>query len=190
MSDDKGPEAAAATPAKTAMNPLVLVLIASLVTAVTVGGGLYFALASKVEHAASASDDAEEEAATEAAVGKKGKGKTKAKEAKKGPALYTKLDPPFVVNFEAKGIMRFLQITVEVMTRDPGTVELLQQHDPMIRNNLLLLFGNQNFEKINSMEGKEALRAEALKSIAESIKTEGGKPKNVEQLYFTSFVMQ
>jgi flagellar FliL protein len=190
MSDESETAAATPAPAKKGMNPLVLVMIASLVTAATVGGGLYFALGSKVQH--SAEDvDAEEEAAAEVApVKKAAKGKASSKMAKKGPALYVKLDTPFVVNFEAKGIMRFLQITVELMTRDPQTVELLKMHEPMIRNNLLMLFGNQNFEKLNSMEGKEALRAEALKSIGESLKSEGGKANKIEQLYFTSFVMQ
>jgi flagellar protein FliL len=166
-----------------ASNPLMLVMIASLITAVTVGGGLYFALASKVEHAANA---AAEQADEESEPG----AKKKAKAHSTAPALYVKLDPPFVVNFEAKGIMRFLQITVEVMTRDKTTVDLLKQHDPLIRNNLLMLFSNPDFEKINTLEGREALRAEALKSIGEAVKSEGGKPKNVEQLYFTSFVMQ
>jgi flagellar FliL protein len=165
-------------------------MLASLVTASTVGGGMYFALASKVEHAAAAADEGDEEAVDEAPTPKKkAKGKN-AKEDKKEPAIYTKLDPPFVVNFEAKGIMRFLQIQVEVMSRDKETVELLKAHDPLIRNNLLMLFSNQNFDKINSLEGREALRTEALKSIGEAIKSEGGKPKKVEQLYFTSFVMQ
>jgi flagellar protein FliL len=184
MSDEGATESAA--PAKSG-NPLVLVLISSLVTAATVGGGLYFALASKVEHAAAA---AEEAAAEEADASPAAKKKTKNKNKNKGEALYAKLDPPFVVNFEAKGIMRFLQIQVEVMTRDPETVDLLKIHDPLIRNNLLMLFSNQNLEKISSSEGREALRQEALKSIGEAIKSEGGKPKNVENLYFTSFVMQ
>ena len=35
------------------------------------------------------------------------------------PARYVTLDPPFVVNFEAESAVRFLQITVSVMTRDP-----------------------------------------------------------------------
>jgi flagellar FliL protein len=180
MSDDAATDSQA--PAK-ASNPLVLVLIASLVTAVTVGGGLYFALASKVESAAAAAEEASEEDGAEGAASKKN-----AKH--KGEALYVKLDPPFVVNFEAKGIMRFLQIAVEVMTRDTATVELLKKHDPLIRNDLLMLFSNQDFAKINSVAGREALRVEALKSISEALKSEGGKPKNVEQLYFTSFVMQ
>ena len=189
MSDEAATEAAA--PAKKAANPLVLVMIASVVTAATVGGGLYFAMASKIEHAAAAASEAEEEATAEdGAAKKKDKAKAKGKQEKKDPAVYVKLDPPFVVNFEAKGIMRFLQIQVELMTRDPQTVELLNQHEPMIRSNLLMLFGNQTFEKINSAEGKETLRTEALKSITDSLKSEGGKANKVEQLYFTSFVMQ
>jgi flagellar FliL protein len=180
MSDDAATDSQA--PAK-ASNPLVLVLVASLVTAVTVGGGLYFALASKVESAAAAAEEANQ---GESAGGADSKKKAK----NKGEALYVKLDPPFVVNFEAKGIMRFLQIAVEVMTRDAATVDLLKKHDPLIRNDLLMLFSNQDFAKINSVAGREALRVEALKCISEALKSEGGKPKSVEQLYFTSFVMQ
>jgi len=33
-----------------------------------------------------------------------------------GPALYVALDPPFVTNFEAEQLVRFLQVTVQVMT--------------------------------------------------------------------------
>ena len=51
-----------------------------------------------------------------------GKHDPNAKEAKKeeGPKLppkYINLDPPFVVNFEAQSSVRFLQVTVGVMTR-------------------------------------------------------------------------
>src|SRR5687768_14114465 len=134
MSDEAATESSA--PAKQS-NPLVLVLISSLVTAGAVGGGLYFALASKVENAAAAAEEAQE--------GESGDSKKKSAKSK-SEALYVKLDPPFVVNFEAKGIMRFLQISVEVMTRDSATVELLKKHDPLIRNNLLMLFSNQDFE--------------------------------------------
>ena len=39
----------------------------------------------------------------------------------KGPPLYVALDPPFVVNFEAEQLVRFLQVTVQVMSRDQPT---------------------------------------------------------------------
>src|SRR5690349_19427999 len=55
----------------------------------------------------------------------------KAKDAEpKAPAIYVALDPPFVVNFEAEQLVRFLQVTVQVMSRDPATVEILKANDP------------------------------------------------------------
>jgi flagellar FliL protein len=76
------------------------------------------------------------------------------------------------------------------MTRDQGTADLVKQHDPVIRNDLLLLLSNQTYETISSREGKENLRAEALQVVAKAIEAEGGEGEKVEQLYFTSFVMQ
>lgn len=165
MSD--APAAAAPAPAK--KKPLVLIAMV-LIVALAAGGGVYFFLGK--------SDTAE--------------AKEHGKDAKepKLPAAYVKLDPPFVVNFEAKGLMRFLQVTVEVMTRDPVTAELIKKNDPMIRNDLIMLFGGQSYETISTREGKEKLRADALATVGKVIDTEGGDAKKVEQLFFTSFVMQ
>jgi flagellar protein FliL len=107
-----------------------------------------------------------------------------------GPPLYVALDPPFVVNFEASQLVRFLQITVQLMSRDPETVEMIKANDPVIRNDLLLLFGNQSYDVIATREGKEKLREQALEAVRKIIKSAGGKSERVEAVYFTSFVMQ
>jgi flagellar protein FliL len=114
----------------------------------------------------------------------------KAKEEPKLPALYVALDPPFVVNFEAEQMVRFLQVTVQVMSRDPATVELIKTNDPVVRNDLLLLLGNQSYTTISSREGKEKLRQEALEAVRKVVTNAGGKAEKVEAVYFTSFVMQ
>jgi flagellar protein FliL len=114
----------------------------------------------------------------------------KAKEAEKLPALYVALDPPFVVNFEAEQLVRFLQVTVQVMSRDPATVELIKTNDPVVRNDLLLLLGNQSYQTISSREGKEKLRLLALDAVRKVVTHAGGKAEKVEAVYFTSFVMQ
>jgi flagellar FliL protein len=106
------------------------------------------------------------------------------------PPLYVALDPPFVVNFEGDQLVRFLQITVQVMTRDPATVELLKANDPVVRNDLLLLFANQKYEVVAARAGKEKLRSDALAEIRHVVESGGGKPQAIEQVYFTSFVMQ
>ncbi len=106
------------------------------------------------------------------------------------PPLYVALDPPFVVNFEGDQLVRFLQVTVQIMTRDPATVELLKANDPVVRNDLLLLFGNQKYEVLATRDGEEKLRTEALAAVRHVVQGAGGKPDHIEQVYFTSFVMQ
>jgi len=114
-------------------------------------------------------------------------------EAKKEPAkppVYVALDPPFVVNFEGEQLVRFLQVTVQVLTREPETAELLKVNDPVVRNDLLMLFANQKYEVVAQRDGKENLRMDALKTIRHIVETNGGKPGSIENVYFTSFVMQ
>ena len=178
MADAPKLEAAPEAPKPKKKGALIMILVA--VVALAIGGGAAFFLVGKSDNA----EAADSEDGGKDAKGKKGEAKPKE------PAQYVKLDPPFVVNFEAKGLMRFLQVTVEVMTRDPETVELIKKNDPMIRNDLILLFGNQKYESISTREGKEQLRADALKVVAKVIGEEGGKAEKVEQLFFTSFVMQ
>lgn len=167
MSD--APAAPEAPPAK---SKLLVILLCSVLAAGAAGGGVFFMTAKK----------GGEEAAQAQADDSKGSAKA--------PAVYVKFDPPFVVNFENKGMMRFLQVSVEVMTRDPLTADVIKQHDPKLRNDLLMLLGGQSYETISSREGKERLRTDALKVVADVIVGEGGKAESVEQLYFTSFVMQ
>lgn len=105
------------------------------------------------------------------------------------PAVYIPIDPAFVVNFASQGKARFLQITVEVMTRDAEVPEQVKLHMPVIRNNLVLLFSAQSYDHVSTLEGKEALREEALEVIQAILEEETGDP-GIEAVYFTSFVMQ
>lgn len=117
---------------------------------------------------------------------------SKAAEAHKplSPPLYLALDPPFVVNFQADQLVRFLQVSVQVMSRDPKTLDLLKANDPVLRNDLLILLANQKYAVISTPAGKEQLRADALTAIRKDLVQAGGDPKLVEAVYFTSFVMQ
>jgi flagellar protein FliL len=168
MSDAPADADAAPAPAK---SKLLIIIACAVLAAGAAGAGIFF-MTSKGGDEAAQGDAAD------------------ASEQAKAPAVYVKFDPPFVVNFENKGTVRFLQVSCEVMTRDPLTADLIKQHDPKLRNDLLMLLGGQTYETISSREGKEKLRGEALKAVADIIVAEGGKAETVEQLYFTSFVMQ
>lgn len=105
------------------------------------------------------------------------------------PANYISLDPAFVVNLEDEQSARFLQVQIEVMTRDKHAVEEVTRHLPRIRSALLLLLGQQKAAVLQTREGKEALQAQVLTEIQNILKAETGEPA-VEAVYFTSFVIQ
>ena len=107
-----------------------------------------------------------------------------------GPPLYVALDPPFVANFQGDQQVRFLQITAQIMTHDAKTVEALKGADPIIRNDLLLLFSNQKATDLATNEGKEKLRTAALAAVRKVLAANDGKPEKVDAVLFTTFVMQ
>jgi len=131
---------------------------------------------------------AHEEAAPAAA---KAKGKAKKAEPK-APPVYQAFDQPLVVSFQEQGSMRFLQVTVEVMARDEKSIAAVQTHMPVLRNNLLDILSGRGFAELTSRTGKEALRKECLAEVQKIIRANAtpDHPATVEDLYFTSFVVQ
>jgi flagellar FliL protein len=104
--------------------------------------------------------------------------------------IYYKFDPAFVVNFGGEGATRYLQVTVEAMSRDPAAMESLKATEPAVRNDLVMLFSGQDNATLMSADGKEKLRAATLASIRKVLDSEGGNGKLIEAVYFTSFVIQ
>ena len=64
-----------------------------------------------------------------------------------------------MVNFGGEGSARYLQVTVEAMSRDPAMLESLKNNEPAVRNDLVMLFSGQDNATLLSVEGKEKLRS-------------------------------
>lgn len=109
--------------------------------------------------------------------------------ANKKANYYFAFDPPFVVNFSDGKQIRYLQVSIEIMVFDELVIEDVKKHMPIIRNNLIMMFSNLDYETLNSVAGKEKLRSESLAEIKGILKDKTGKP-GVEEVYFTGFVMQ
>lgn len=106
------------------------------------------------------------------------------------PAQYFALEPPFVVNLVGEtGGARYLQVEVQLMTRDAEALKAIELHAPAIRARLLMLFAQQDAAGLMSREGKERLQSAALAEVKALLVAETGKP-SAESLLFTSFVMQ
>jgi flagellar FliL protein len=110
--------------------------------------------------------------------------------APKAAPIYFKFDPAFVVNFGQEGSTRYLQLTLEAMSRDATVVEEIKNNEPAIRNDLVLLYSAQQYDALVSAAGKERLRTDTLAAIRKILAGEGAKADAVEGVYFTSFVIQ
>lgn len=122
------------------------------------------------------------------------------------PASYYPLKPNFTVNYDVNGRQRFLQAELTLMYRDEAILKTLELHMPAVRNGLVLLLSSQTFDELQTPEGKEKLRAAALKTVQDILEKERAaaaekdkdkeKPKSkkpaptIEQVLFTNFVMQ
>lgn len=104
-------------------------------------------------------------------------------------AVFEPLTPAFVVNFNANGRQRYMQVSITMLGRNAADMEALKVHMPVIRNNLVMLFAAIPFESLASPIGQEMLRQKATASIQEVAQKELGKTV-IEQLLFTNFVLQ
>jgi flagellar FliL protein len=106
-----------------------------------------------------------------------------------GPQIYHSLDPKFVVSFSDQSNKRFMQFTVQIMTRDENVISQIREHNPAIRSNLLLLFNNKTSDLMGSREGKEQLLLEITEDINASLE-KLVDASGVEAAYFESFLIQ
>ena len=118
------------------------------------------------------------------------------------PRIYLSLDPEFVVNFSQGSKAKFLQVELQVVAREESVLEQLRVNMPVVRNDILLLLSSQQYEDLKSRAGKEQLQKMMLDTVnkilvdqaANSEPEEEGKsaktPALVENIYFTSFIMQ
>jgi len=108
----------------------------------------------------------------------------------KGPAIYIKFKPQFIINYQVVNRQRYLQVHMEALTRDASVAGALDTHSPMIRGSIINFLSTQDFAFLRSAEGRasirESLTTEVNRLVAQEIGIEGG----VEQILFTNFVIQ
>lgn len=106
-----------------------------------------------------------------------------------GPAMYLAMQPPFVVNYTSGARTRFLQLELSLVSRSPAAIDTANAHMPLIRNNLLDVLARQDFDELQTMEGKQALVEELTAAVQAVMQEKLGHP-GIETVLFRSFVMQ
>jgi flagellar FliL protein len=153
---------------------IIIIVVAVLV----IGIGAAAALLLLGGDDAPAEDAAEEAAAEEVVV------------QTEGPAIYIKLKPEFIINYQVGPRQRYLQIYMEAMTRDAGVAEALEMHSPMIRSAIISLLSQQSYEHLRTAEGRADVRMKLQEEIQRLVTQETGIKGGLEQVLFTNYVMQ
>lgn len=106
-----------------------------------------------------------------------------------GPAMYFQMDPAFIINYTSGGKSRFLQVELSLLTRDAEVMAVLENHNPLIRNNLLDVFSMQDVNMLGSADGKEKLAVDLAEAVQRILDTELGRP-GIESVLYRSFIIQ
>lgn len=105
-------------------------------------------------------------------------------------AIYYAMDPPFVVNLNEGPRMHFMQITVQLMSRDPAIIAAIEANLPPLRDALIMLLSHQSGETMRSVQGREEVRKQALSDVQKVMAEVAGVKKGLDAVYFTDFVIQ
>lgn len=107
-----------------------------------------------------------------------------------GPPIYQSLHPPMVVNFKDEaGDMHFMQVTMEVMSREQDVINSLRDNTAVVRNALIMLFSDTLYEEVQTRAGKEKMLADGLAEVQRVLEETTGHT-GVEAVYFTALVIQ
>lgn len=128
------------------------------------------------------------------------------------PLHYLSMVPEFVVNFGPGSKVRYLQVDLQVATRNESALAVINTYRPILRNDILVLLSGQTYDELKQRSGKEALQKNILNTVNKVVteamqgeknkedkdkkagdeqQTEVGDVKGpIENVYFTSFIMQ
>jgi flagellar protein FliL len=163
------------------MTPLLIGIVAG---ATGVGGGLYAmkpgVFAATAKSAPTEDTNAPKMVRREGAAGAHG--------AAAFQATYYPFQQPFTSNL--KDSTQFVQLSVSLGTfYDETFVEKLKVHEMALRSAALLVIADQPYERVSSIDGKQALAAQ-LKVVLNKTLKERGEFPGIDTVYFTSFVVQ
>ena len=95
----------------------------------------------------------------------------------------------FTVNLQPDPDDQYLQVDLTVQVEDQVQADAIKMHMPSVRNRILMLLSSKKSSELLTIEGKKALTKEIIEQLSQPF-GKGGKPLVVNDVFFTSFVIQ
>lgn len=103
-------------------------------------------------------------------------------------AFYYSFEEPFVAPLVSSDRrQRFMQISLAVKGQDQLTAQAIDKHMPLIKNNLNMLFIRQDYQTLQTPEGKQQLQMAAAEVVQKVVERENVR---IDEVLITDFVMQ
>ena len=102
------------------------------------------------------------------------------------PPIFMPLET-FTVNLQ--GGVNYLQTDITLQVSEPAQLEEIKLHMPRVRSRLLALLSSKNAEDLATAENKKNLAKEIMAQVAQPFYPKG-KPQKIDDVLFTSFVIQ
>ncbi|MFZ6049074.1 flagellar basal body-associated protein FliL [Pseudomonas sp. CR3202] len=111
------------------------------------------------------------------------------KEGEAPKVAYIDLVPALVGNYGPGPRLKYYKADISLRVSSTDAEVKVTRHEPLIRNQLVMLFSQQTDESLGSSDAKEKLRQEALKQVQQVLNSEEGQPL-VDDLLFNNLIIQ
>lgn len=101
---------------------------------------------------------------------------------------YVRIHPPFILNFQARGALRYLKTEIGLQVNGDESVQAVEENLPLLKSNLVLFLSAQDEISITSPEGKFEMREKALDMLQAVIVEERPSAEILEVLFVNYFV--
>lgn len=100
------------------------------------------------------------------------------------------MEPDLTTNFYTKGKkLGYVQVRIDVMVMSSEDLALVERHQPLIRDAVVEMLGQQTEETVKSLAGREDLRKNLVAYLNEILLPETGKTV-IADLLFTKYLYQ
>jgi len=161
---------------------MIMIIGGVVALAIMVGAGLYFTgfFEDEVSPAVEGAPTTESTNKADVEASEEGGASTE--------SFYHEMKPAFMVNF-SKGNIRVLKVNLSLMVKNEKAIDAVKLHDPVIRNNILMLLSGEDLEVLKTADGKATLQA-SIKGEINKVLEERKEPAKVDEVFFTEMVMQ
>lgn len=103
--------------------------------------------------------------------------------------IYFGLQPDIITNYvSATNKIGFISVAVEFMLEDNNSLDVIEEHEPLIRDKIISLLGQQSPQHLRSLTGREEVRKLIQNEVNSLLKQETGKGV-IENLLFTKYLL-